>query len=58
MSLIKRNAQINANLRVSAQAYPEVHPRVEYALTTQGHALGPAMTAISTGLSFVTCTRR
>ncbi|MFH6565582.1 MULTISPECIES: winged helix-turn-helix transcriptional regulator [Pseudomonas] len=26
--------------------YPQVPPRVEYALTTLGHALGPAMTAL------------
>jgi DNA-binding HxlR family transcriptional regulator len=31
---------------VQRTVYPEVPPRVEYALTTLGHALGPAMTAL------------
>lgn len=31
---------------IQRTVYPEVPPRVEYALTTLGHALGPAMTAL------------
>ena len=31
---------------VQRTVYPEVPPRVEYALTELGHALGPAMTAL------------
>ena len=31
---------------VQRTVYPEVPPRVEYALTMLGHALGPAMTAL------------
>jgi len=31
---------------VQRTVYPEVPPRVEYALTVLGHALGPAMTAL------------
>lgn len=31
---------------VQRTVYPEVPPRVEYALTTLGHALGQAMTAL------------
>lgn len=44
--LIQQLKQLEADGIISRTLYPEVPPRVEYALTELGKALGPSMTAL------------
>jgi DNA-binding HxlR family transcriptional regulator len=44
--LIQQLKQLESDGIVSRMLYPEVPPRVEYALTELGKALGPSMTAL------------
>ncbi|WP_151827133.1 winged helix-turn-helix transcriptional regulator [Acinetobacter oleivorans] len=44
--LIQQLKQLEKDAIVSRTLYPEVPPRVEYALTDLGEALGPSMTAL------------
>ncbi|MBK1520874.1 MULTISPECIES: winged helix-turn-helix transcriptional regulator [Enterobacter] len=44
--LIQQLKQLEADGILSRTLYPEVPPRVEYALTELGKALGPSMTAL------------
>lgn len=44
--LIQQLKQLEQDDIVTRTVYPEVPPRVEYALTDLGKALGPSMTAL------------
>ena len=44
--LIQQLKRLQLDDIIQRTVYPEVPPRVEYALTALGHALGPAMAAL------------